>query len=86
MLESYQVLYDTSGFLEKNRDLLHSDSVQLLSSCSCQLPQLFASNMLNQSQKPGSPLWHLGGADSQKQSVGMKFKVMTPISVLSFGA
>ncbi|KAJ8618074.1 hypothetical protein MRB53_014260 [Persea americana] len=69
-----EVLYDTSGFLEKNRDLLHSDSVQLLSSCSCQLPQLFASNMLNQSQKPGSPLWRLGGADSQKQSVGMKFK------------
>lgn len=78
-MESYQVFYDTNGFLEKNRDLLHTDSIQLLSSCSCLLPQLFASNMLNQSQNPVSPLWRLGGADSQKQSVGMKFKVMTPI-------
>ncbi|XP_010268832.1 PREDICTED: myosin-2 [Nelumbo nucifera] len=54
-----EVLYDTSGFLEKNRDPLPSDSIQLLSSCSCQLPQLFASNMLSK---------------SQKQSVGTKFK------------
>ncbi|KAA8526866.1 hypothetical protein F0562_008905 [Nyssa sinensis] len=54
-----EVLYDTSGFLEKNRDPLHSDSIQLLSSCSCHLPRLFASNMLNQ---------------FQKQSVGTKFK------------
>uniref|UniRef100_A0A5B7A9V3 Putative myosin-2 n=1 Tax=Davidia involucrata TaxID=16924 RepID=A0A5B7A9V3_DAVIN len=55
-----EVLYDTIGFLEKNRDPLHSDTIQLLSSCSCHLPQLFASNMLNQ---------------FQKQSVGTKFKV-----------
>ncbi|XP_059662595.1 myosin-2-like [Cornus florida] len=54
-----EVLYDTNGFLEKNRDPLHSDNIQLLSLCSCPLPQLFVSNMLNQ---------------SQKQSVGTKFK------------
>ncbi|KAA8523831.1 hypothetical protein F0562_010254 [Nyssa sinensis] len=55
-----EVLYDAVGFLEKNRDPLHSDTIQLLSSCSCHLPQLFASNMLNR---------------FQKQSVGTKFKV-----------
>ncbi|KAL5986853.1 hypothetical protein ACLOJK_015187 [Asimina triloba] len=69
-----EVLYDTSGFLEKNRDPLHSDSVQLLSSCSCQLPQLFASNLVNQPSKPRSPLWRRSVADSQKRSVGTKFK------------
>ncbi|RVW36507.1 Myosin-2 [Vitis vinifera] len=68
-----EVLYDTSGFLEKNRDPLHSDSIQLLSSCSCKLPQLFASNLLDHSQKQASPL-SLGAFDSQKQSVGTKFK------------
>ncbi|KAJ4976160.1 hypothetical protein NE237_001266 [Protea cynaroides] len=69
-----EVLYDTSGFLEKNRDPLHSDSIHLLSSCSGKLPQLFASKMLNQSQKPVSPARRLGASDSQKQSVGTKFK------------
>ncbi|RVW93061.1 Myosin-2 [Vitis vinifera] len=68
-----EVLYDTSGFLEKNRDPLHSDSIQLLSSCSCKLPQLFASNLLDHSQKQASPL-SLSAFDSQKQSVGTKFK------------
>ena len=71
-----QVIYDTTGFLEKNRDLLHLDSIQLLSSCSCHLPQTFASNMLNQSEKPVvGPLHKAGGADSQKLSVATKFKV-----------
>ncbi|XP_028061806.1 myosin-2 isoform X2 [Camellia sinensis] len=69
-----EVLYGTSGFLEKNRDSLHSDTLQLLSSCSCRLPQLFASNMLNQFLKPASPFHHMGVSDSQKQSVGTKFK------------
>ncbi|KAL5715347.1 Myosin-1 [Ranunculus cassubicifolius] len=69
-----QVLYQTNGFLEKNRDPLHSESIELLSSCSCQLPQLFASNMLNVSQKQISPLARLGSGESQKQSVGAKFK------------
>ncbi|CAJ1957021.1 unnamed protein product [Sphenostylis stenocarpa] len=67
-----KVLYDTSGFLEKNRDPLPSGSIQLLSSCSCELLQLF-SKTLNQPQKQSNNSY--GGAlDSQKQSVGTKFK------------
>ncbi|KAF2302535.1 hypothetical protein GH714_037616 [Hevea brasiliensis] len=70
-----EVIYDTTGFLEKNRDLLHLDSIQLLSSCSCHLPQIFASTMLTQSAKPVvGPLYKAGGADSQKLSVATKFK------------
>ncbi|TKY66586.1 Myosin-2 protein [Spatholobus suberectus] len=53
-----EVLYDTNDFLEKNRDTLSSDSIQFLSSCNCELLQLF-SKMFNQ---------------SQKQSVATKFK------------
>ena len=52
------------------------DSIQLMSSCSCHLPQIFASNMLAQSEKPVvGPLYKSGGADSQKLSVATKFKV-----------
>ncbi|XP_047182056.1 myosin-2-like isoform X1 [Vigna umbellata] len=67
-----EVLYDTSGFLEKNRDPLPSDSIQLLSSCSCELLQLFP-KMLNLPQKQ-SNYSHGGALDSKKQSVGTKFK------------
>ncbi|KAJ1408494.1 P-loop containing nucleoside triphosphate hydrolase [Sesbania bispinosa] len=68
-----EVLYDTNGFLEKNRDTLSSDSIQLLSSCDCELLQLF-SKMFNQSQKqPNSP-FHIDALDSQNQGVGTKFK------------
>ncbi|KAI4328584.1 hypothetical protein L6164_020924 [Bauhinia variegata] len=70
-----EVTYDTTGFLEKNRDLLHLDSIQLLSSCTCHLPQIFASRMLTQTEKPVvGPLHKSGGADSQKLSVATKFK------------
>ncbi|KAL6543932.1 Myosin-1 [Orobanche gracilis] len=70
-----EVTYDTTGFLEKNRDLLHLDSIQLLSSCTCHLPQVFASSMLTQSEKPVVGALHKsGGADSQKLSVTTKFK------------
>ncbi|XP_057424164.1 myosin-1-like isoform X2 [Lotus japonicus] len=70
-----EVTYDTTGFLEKNRDLLHLDSIQLLSSSKSHLPQVFASHMLTQSEKPVvGPLHKSGGADSQKLSVAMKFK------------
>ncbi|VVB00662.1 unnamed protein product [Arabis nemorensis] len=70
-----EVTYETTGFLEKNRDLLHSDSIQLLSSCSCHLPQAFASSMLIHSDKPVvGPLHKAGGADSQRLSVATKFK------------
>ncbi|XP_059633321.1 myosin-1-like [Cornus florida] len=70
-----EVQYNTTGFLEKNRDLLHLDSIQLLSSCMYHLPQIFASNMLTQSEKPVvGALYKSGGADSQKLSVVTKFK------------
>ncbi|KAF1881143.1 hypothetical protein Lal_00023176 [Lupinus albus] len=67
-----EVLYDTNGFLEKNRDPLPSDSIQLLSSCTCELLQLF-SKTLNRYQKQSYSV-HAGAPDSQKQSVGTKFK------------
>ncbi|KAG8365728.1 hypothetical protein BUALT_Bualt17G0002100 [Buddleja alternifolia] len=70
-----EVTYDTTGFLEKNRDLLHLDTIELLSSCTCHLPQAFASSMLTQSEKPVVGALHKsGGADSQKLSVTTKFK------------
>lgn len=68
-----EVPYDTNGFLEKNRDPLQTDIIQLLSSCTCQLLQLFASKMLNPSQKPAA-FSQPGALDTQKQSVGTKFK------------
>lgn len=69
-----EVLYETGGFLEKNRDPLHSDTIQLLSSCTGQLPHLFASTWLNQSQKDVSSSILLGMSAPQKQSVATKFK------------
>ncbi|XP_039040957.1 myosin-2-like [Hibiscus syriacus] len=63
-----EVLYDTNGFLEKNRDPLYSGLAQLLSSCSGQLPQTFAKKMLDQSMKPAI------SSNAPKQTVSMKFK------------
>ncbi|KAG6793885.1 hypothetical protein POTOM_003110 [Populus tomentosa] len=57
-----EVVYDTNGFLEKNRDPMHSDFIQLLSSCGCQLPKL------------ASPSSQFGGSEPSMQSVGTKFK------------
>ncbi|GAB4846314.1 Myosin-2 [Ancistrocladus abbreviatus] len=69
-----EVLYDTSLFLEKNRDPLHSESIHLLLSCSCPLLELFAFNVLNKSQKSSGPLGESVVLNFQKQSVGTKFK------------
>ncbi|XP_062200234.1 myosin-1-like isoform X2 [Phragmites australis] len=69
-----EVAYDTSGFLEKNRDLLHMDSIQLLAKCKSSLPQMFASKMLAQSDSSISVPYRSSAADSQKLSVAMKFK------------
>ncbi|MED6136863.1 hypothetical protein PIB30_059778 [Stylosanthes scabra] len=66
-----EVTYDTNGFLEKNRDPLPSGSIQLLSSCSCELLRSF-SRVLDQSQQTNST--HLGAMESKRQSVGTKFK------------
>ncbi|XP_006657835.2 myosin-1 isoform X2 [Oryza brachyantha] len=68
-----EVTYDTSGFLEKNRDPLNSELIQLLSSCKCELPKYFASVMVADCQNKSTLSWHLA-ADSQKQSVVTKFK------------
>jgi len=71
-----QVVYETNGFLEKNRDLLHADLLQLLSSCDCALPQLFGASIGEDAQKLLSPTRRAnGGTESQKQSVAAKFKV-----------
>ncbi|XP_066380540.1 myosin-1-like [Miscanthus floridulus] len=69
-----EVAYDTSGFLEKNRDLLHMDSIQLLAKCKTSLPKMFASKMLAQSDNSMSVPYRSSAADSQKLSVAMKFK------------
>ncbi|KAH7652934.1 Non-specific serine/threonine protein kinase protein [Dioscorea alata] len=73
-----QVSYDTTRLLEKNRDPLCSDSIQLLLSCSCQLPKLFASCMLNKSQNPVGNQSRIDNVNPQSQSVGTKFKVLVP--------
>lgn len=71
-----QVVYETNGFLEKNRDLLHADLLQLLASCDCALPQLFGASIGEDAQKLLSPTRRAnGGTESQKQSVAAKFKV-----------
>ncbi|XP_060200404.1 myosin-2-like isoform X3 [Lycium barbarum] len=69
-----EVIYDTSGFLEKNRDAVHSDIIQLLSSSSEDLPKLFASSFANQSKKTASPSIHIEMSDFQRQTVATKFK------------
>ncbi|KAL3850779.1 hypothetical protein ACJIZ3_012661 [Penstemon smallii] len=68
-----EVLYDTGEFLEKNRDPLNSVTIELLSSCTRQLPKLFAS-ALQQSQKPAGSLIQSGMLACQKHSVATKFK------------
>ncbi|XP_008802972.1 myosin-1-like isoform X1 [Phoenix dactylifera] len=69
-----EVVYDTSGFLEKNRDLLHIDLIQLLACCTCCLPPMFASKMLAQSAKTVGNIYRSSGVESQKLSVATKFK------------
>ncbi|XP_078448570.1 myosin-1-like [Wolffia australiana] len=69
-----EVVYDTSGFLEKNRDPLYIDSIQLLASSKSQLPQIFASKLLKLSDAPLLPSFRSTGADNQKLSVATKFK------------
>jgi hypothetical protein len=69
------VTYDTTGFLEKNRDLLHSESIQLLSSCKCELLKHFASVMVADSQNKSTLSWH-SVVDTEKQGVVTKFKVL----------
>ncbi|GMH25517.1 hypothetical protein Nepgr_027360 [Nepenthes gracilis] len=67
-----EVLYDTNGFLEKNRDPLCYESIYLLS-CSCPLLQLFATNVV-QSQDSFGNVGQSGVLNVQRQSVGAKLK------------
>lgn len=69
-----QVLYETAKFLEKNRDPLHSEIIELLSSCTGQLPQSFAA-LHKQSQSLDSTSVQSGMSVCKKQSVVTKFKV-----------
>ncbi|CAN4117724.1 unnamed protein product [Withania somnifera] len=69
-----EVIYDTSGFLDKNRDTVHSDIIQLLSSSGEDLLKLFASTFANQSKKTASPSIHIQLSGFQKQTVATKFK------------
>lgn len=78
-----QVPYDTTGFLEKNRDPVHSESLQLLQSCSSPLLRLFASSMLDQSQKSISSSG-LSALVTQKRSVATKFKVIILCNYVHF--
>jgi myosin-5 len=71
----YQVLYDTNGFIEKNRDTLSSNSIQLISSCNCELLNLF-SVVFNQSEEHGNTTFHFDTLYSQKRGVGTNFKVI----------
>ncbi|XP_020244632.1 myosin-1-like isoform X2 [Asparagus officinalis] len=68
------VLYDIHGFLEKNRDPLSSECIQLLLSCDCQLSQLFAARMLSRSHNQVGSSRRASSIYSQKQSVATKFK------------
>ncbi|KAK2355177.1 P-loop containing nucleoside triphosphate hydrolase superfamily protein [Trifolium repens] len=68
-----EVLYDTNGFIEKNRDTLSSNSIQLISSCNCELLNLF-SEVFNQSEEHGNTTFHFDTLYSQKRGVGTNFK------------
>ncbi|KAM6553591.1 hypothetical protein CsatB_014353 [Cannabis sativa] len=68
-----EVLYDTNGFLEKNKDRLHSDFSHLLSSCHNELLQLFTSKMQNQSAP--TTACHISSSDCPRPSIGTKFKI-----------
>ncbi|KAH0654092.1 hypothetical protein KY289_031770 [Solanum tuberosum] len=60
-----EVTYDATGFLAKNRDVLHPDIIQLLSSSDSHLPE---------DKKFSIPSTDTGVLDFQKQSVATKFK------------
>ncbi|XP_015170182.1 myosin-2-like isoform X2 [Solanum tuberosum] len=60
-----EVTYDATGFLAKNRDVLHPDIIQLLSSSDSHLPE---------DKKFSIPSTDTGVLDFKKQSVATKFK------------
>uniref|UniRef100_A0A7N0V7L7 Uncharacterized protein n=2 Tax=Kalanchoe fedtschenkoi TaxID=63787 RepID=A0A7N0V7L7_KALFE len=62
-----EVTYDMDGFLTKNKDSLHSNSVQLLASCSGHLPQCFNSKLLQQCGSSGK-------SNCLNRNMGTEFK------------
>lgn len=68
-----EVLYETAKFLEKNRDPLHSEIIELLSSSTGRLPQSFAA-LLKRSQNLNSKVVQSGMSVCKKLSVATKFK------------
>ena len=78
-----QVIYDTLGFLEKNRDLLHSDLLHLLSSCEASMPRVFATMIEQASVQKTMRSHRRKPAESQKQTVATKFKVCISLSSLN---
>ncbi|XP_057790720.1 myosin-2-like [Salvia miltiorrhiza] len=68
-----EVLYETEKFLEKNRDPIHSEIIELLSSCTGRLPQSFAA-LLKLSQNLDSASVQSGLSVCKKLSVATKFK------------
>ncbi|KAJ7518383.1 hypothetical protein O6H91_21G066400 [Diphasiastrum complanatum] len=62
-----EVVYETAGIMEKNRDLLHADLLHLLGSCECSLVNSLAERVRDGFRKSN-------GMESQKQSVATKFK------------
>ncbi|XP_042040544.1 myosin-2-like isoform X2 [Salvia splendens] len=68
-----EVLYETEKFLEKSRDPIHSEIIELLASCTGRLPQSFAL-LLEQSQNLDSASVQSGMSVCKKQSVSTTFK------------
>mgnify|MGYP000645038763 FL=1 len=72
------------GFLEKNKDFLHEDLLQLLASCKTSLPQSIAAKIAPRLQKMMNGGRKIG-TELQKQSIAVKFKVYhSPLSKQDF--
>lgn len=69
-----EVVYDTNSFLEKNRDLLHFDLLQVLSTSCYELPRLFASIITKEAQEFTSPVGRENGLESSRLTLATKFK------------
>ena len=69
-----EVVHDTNSFLEKNRDLLHFDLLQVLSTSCYELPRLFASIITKEAQGFTSPVGRENGLESSRLTLATKFK------------
>ncbi|KAG9143172.1 hypothetical protein Leryth_010102 [Lithospermum erythrorhizon] len=69
--EESKYFYDTSGFLNKNRDLLHSDTIQLLSLCQREVASSFCCTLFNLMQRLAAAP-HYTSSDASKPSNAKK--------------